>query len=284
MSNKTRTRKTRTADTTASATRLRSVPQQETTATIRTDAEDKLWEVLHANPNSTAATLSAAATIAKSTAQKILVKWSADGSVARTAGIAEGGRRAAHLWAIIDSGTATTVDQGDGDQAEDRESEETVQPASSRLEADSAAASNGAESLPDNETTATDAPDDGAEPVDAEPVDDEPVVAEQTTATADDGAATDRANSGAKADTKQDKDRLASGALRGMVEDHLREHPSEEFGPTAIANALGGKSSGAVSNALDKLVADGVAVKTKDKPKRFMLNPAEATAAPAPTN
>ncbi|MBA8924541.1 hypothetical protein BC739_001738 [Kutzneria viridogrisea] len=37
-------------------------------------------------------------------------------------------------------------------------------------------------------------------------------------------------------------------------------------------------------HALDKLVADGVAVKTQDKPRRFALAPAEATAAPAPTN
>jgi hypothetical protein len=75
------------------------------------------------------------------------------------------------------------------------------------------------------------------------------------------------------------KARLAPGSLRGMVEDHLRDHPGEEFGPTAIAKALGGKSSGAVSNALDKLVADGTAVRTKEAPRRFALASAEQTAA-----
>ena len=77
--------------------------------------------------------------------------------------------------------------------------------------------------------------------------------------------------------------RLAPGALRGLVEDYLRDHPGEEFGPTAIAKALGGKSSGAVSNALDKLVEDGTAVKTQDTPRRFALAPAEAATAPTPT-
>lgn len=69
--------------------------------------------------------------------------------------------------------------------------------------------------------------------------------------------------------------RLAPGALSGMVEDFLREHPGQEFGPVEIAKALGGKSSGAVSNALDKLVVNGTAVKTSDRPKRFALAPAE---------
>jgi hypothetical protein len=115
-----------------------------------------------------------------------------------------------------------------------------------------------------------------------DPAQAEPVVADAAEP-ADDGAATD-------ADTAPDSDggdkaRLASGALRGMVEDYLRGHPAEEFSPTAIAKELGGKSSGAVSNALDKLVEAKTAVKTQDKPRRFALAPAEAAAAiPAPTN
>lgn len=61
----------------------------------------------------------------------------------------------------------------------------------------------------------------------------------------------------------------------GMVEDHLRDHPGEEFGPTAIAKALGGKSSGAVSNALDKLASTEIAVKINNSLKRFTLASAE---------
>ena len=62
--------------------------------------------------------------------------------------------------------------------------------------------------------------------------------------------------------------RLPSGGLRGLVEDWLREHPGEEFSPSAIGKALR-RSSGAVANALDRLVTDGYARQTCDKPKRF---------------
>jgi hypothetical protein len=68
--------------------------------------------------------------------------------------------------------------------------------------------------------------------------------------------------------------RLPPGGLHGMVEDFLRAHPNEEFGPGAIAKALG-RSSGAVSNALDKMAASGLSVQTSPKPKRFQLAPAE---------
>src|SRR5688500_15979570 len=106
MSSKSRTRNTRTTvSATGSARTLRSVPDQ-TAATVRTDAEDKLWEALHANPNSATVELSGAAKIGKSTAQKILAKWADDGSVTRTAGIAAGGRRAADRWAITEVDTA----------------------------------------------------------------------------------------------------------------------------------------------------------------------------------
>jgi biotin operon repressor len=68
--------------------------------------------------------------------------------------------------------------------------------------------------------------------------------------------------------------RLGKGALRGMVEDYLAEHTAEQFSPSAIGKALK-RSSGAVNNALEKLVSDGYAVQTQDKPKRFA---AKATA------
>lgn len=63
--------------------------------------------------------------------------------------------------------------------------------------------------------------------------------------------------------------RLGKGALRGMVEDFLTKHPGVEFGPAAIGKELV-RSSGAVSNALDKLAAeDGPIVKTQGVPRRF---------------
>ncbi|SES36267.1 MarR family transcriptional regulator [Actinokineospora terrae] len=63
--------------------------------------------------------------------------------------------------------------------------------------------------------------------------------------------------------------RLAPGALRGMVEDYLRDN-SGEFSPNAIGKALD-RSSGAVNNALEKLVESGYAVRTSDKPRKYSL-------------
>jgi hypothetical protein len=105
------------------------------------------------------------------------------------------------------------------------------------------------------------------DPAEAEPV------AEPTEPTNDGAAAADMATDGSG---DENAARLAPGALRGMVEDYLRDHPGEEFGPAAIAKALGGKSSGAVSNALDKLVEDDTAVKTNGKPRRFTVTAATA--------
>jgi DNA-binding MarR family transcriptional regulator len=56
-----------------------------------------------------------------------------------------------------------------------------------------------------------------------------------------------------------------------MVEDYLAEYPNEQFSPSAIGKALN-RSSGAVNNALDKLVADGYAIQIQDRPKRFRIN------------
>lgn len=63
--------------------------------------------------------------------------------------------------------------------------------------------------------------------------------------------------------------RLAPGALRGMVEDYLRDN-SGEFSPNAIGKALN-RSPGAVHNALEKLVESGDAARTSDKPKKYSL-------------
>jgi len=234
MSNKTRSRKSRTATPT-----LHAVPDNATAAATRTDSEDRLWAALCARPNSTAADLSATAKIGKSTAQKILARWTTDGSVTRTTGIAAGGRRAADLWSVAEApkpeaptpaaepvGTAYSPETPSGPTVEEPQADDTV----------------------DAEAEPTSAAAENAEP----------------------DTRTDNVGSDG-----QQTDRLAPGALRGMVEDYLRDHPGDEFGPVAIAKALGGKSSGAVSNALDKLVTDGTAVRTQEKPRRFALAPTD---------
>lgn len=64
-------------------------------------------------------------------------------------------------------------------------------------------------------------------------------------------------------------DRLGKGQLRTLVLDHLKARPGEERSPTQVAKALGGRSSGAVGNALLKLAAEGAVTQTSAKPRRF---------------
>lgn len=62
--------------------------------------------------------------------------------------------------------------------------------------------------------------------------------------------------------------RLGSGELGAHVSAYLREHPGEHS-PTAIAAALGGRSAGAIGNALVRLVARGEAAETAQAPRRY---------------
>jgi hypothetical protein len=70
--------------------------------------------------------------------------------------------------------------------------------------------------------------------------------------------------------------RLGKGDLRAQVLAVLHAHAGEERGPTQIAKTLSGRSPGAIANACDRLVADGHAQLTNDKPRRYTAT------APAP--
>ena len=65
--------------------------------------------------------------------------------------------------------------------------------------------------------------------------------------------------------------RLGRGELRSLVLDYLADHGGPEgLGPTAVAKGLGGKSSGAVGNALARLEADGRVRLAKGSPRRYV--------------
>lgn len=66
-------------------------------------------------------------------------------------------------------------------------------------------------------------------------------------------------------------DRLGKGALRSLVLDYLAAYRGPEgLGPTAIAKGLGGRSSGAVGNALARLEADGRVRLVGKSPRRYL--------------
>ena len=68
--------------------------------------------------------------------------------------------------------------------------------------------------------------------------------------------------------------RLGKGALRDLVLAYLAAHADGApdgagLGPTAIAKELGGKSSGAVGNALQRLEAEGKVRLVQASPRRY---------------
>jgi hypothetical protein len=70
---------------------------------------------------------------------------------------------------------------------------------------------------------------------------------------------------------------LAKNELRNLVRDFLTAHPGHEFTPTVIGRELG-RSSGAVANALAKLVISGEALLIREVPATFAAPPAAAPA------
>ncbi|WP_434447692.1 MarR family transcriptional regulator [Lentzea sp. E54] len=218
-------------------TPLHVVPDAGTTAGRQhTAAEDKLWRALHSHPGSTAAELADQAAIGRSTAGKILAAWATDGSATRMPGIAQGGRRAADTWTIsaLETGDESVDDDGKPGEPEPvPHIAAVVAPEPAKPAADDPGAI-------------------GIEPPELSTVD------------AASGGTPEAESAGGPGKAA----RLGKGALRGMVEDFLAEHASESFSPGAIAKVLS-RSSGAVANAVDKLVADGYAVKVQDAPKRY---------------
>jgi MoxR-like ATPase len=77
--------------------------------------------------------------------------------------------------------------------------------------------------------------------------------------------------------------RLPAGELRRQVAGYLADHPSVAFTPGQVAAGLGGRSSGAVGNALAMLAGRGHARLVADSPRRYQATtttPAAAAAAP----
>ncbi|WP_405160773.1 hypothetical protein OG203_30935 [Nocardia sp. NBC_01499] len=217
------------------------------TTPVKTDSEKALWSALESSPDRTAAELADIAAISGSTARKILARWSVDGLVKR---IHRSDPRSADRWNIFlgtdpEPTTTTTTSEPDYDTTAD---------------ADSATPDTAAADSDDSATTTS-------EPATVEETPSQPT-AEPTTDTESDGAAVESENA-----STDKPEKLAPGALRGQVEDHLRDHPNDEFSPHQIGKELE-RSSGAVHNALVKLTASGIATQTSDTPKKFRLAPA----------
>ncbi len=64
-------------------------------------------------------------------------------------------------------------------------------------------------------------------------------------------------------------ERLGRGALGALIRDYLAARPGEDLGPTQVAKGLGGKSGGAVGNALARLEAADEARLVSTSPRRY---------------
>ena len=73
--------------------------------------------------------------------------------------------------------------------------------------------------------------------------------------------------------------RLGPGELRRQVAAYLSEHREREQTPAEIARALGGRSTGAIGNALKTLVDRGDAAHGGSRPNRYRATGSTASAA-----
>ncbi len=267
------------------------------------DTARALWAALRANPDRTTAALANIAGIGQSTARRLLAQW-------ETAGCAQSRTesdypRAPKVWNTDGGASATTEPDTVPAPADPASAEpETPEPVTPEPVSDHVATS----AEPERITQATEpAP---AEPETPEPVSAEPVTSVEadpvTPATAPDpemaspgpdapadpepdttaetalAAPTDDESTDPAPDTPDPADatpaagaestaeRLPAGALRGQVEDYMRDNPGKEFTPHQIGKALE-RSSGAVHNALVTLTKAETARQTSTAPKKFTL-------------
>ncbi|WP_431958647.1 hypothetical protein [Nocardia lijiangensis] len=245
---------------------------------LRNDTDRALWAALGTHPGSTTAALADAAGIGVSTARRLLTGWETAGAAWSATDPAS--PRAAKTWTAGSAApepaapVAAEPEPAIPDPA-------TTEPTTPELAAP--------ESAPAESVTPEPAP---AEPAAPEPVSPEPAApteeavpadpapdsAPETAAaapTGDDSAdpapvAPAPADDAAAANAESAVERLPAGALRGQVEDFLRDNPVKEFTPHQIGKALD-RSSGAVHNALVTLTKHGTAHQTSTAPKKFTL-------------
>lgn len=73
--------------------------------------------------------------------------------------------------------------------------------------------------------------------------------------------------------------KLGKGELAEQAMTFLRQHPGIEFTPGEIGRKLGGRSPGAVLNALVKRTATGEVTQTSDKPVKFAVTASKGNGA-----
>ncbi|MFD8724769.1 helix-turn-helix domain-containing protein [Streptomyces sp. NPDC059629] len=241
----------------------------------------------------TAAELALAAGLGRSTTGKALVTLEEHGLATRTPGGHDGPRRTPDRWRTAPTGQNTATDTETGQEpvtAEPTDSaSNTPEPSADNKQSDNASADEATPNTSDtpdtDDVTAADVtPDTPASDLDAERSHDGASGDEGSHPAQDNHSAdTEEAPVALETDPDQppvtqgetnalpdEKKRLAPGALRQMVIDHLSAHPGEAFTATGISRVIE-KSSGAIANALDKLVKQNIAEQVSNRPRTYRL-------------
>jgi DNA-binding MarR family transcriptional regulator len=263
-----------------------------------TDAQARLWTALTRQPGATAAELADAAGIGRSTASKTLATFETNGLTRRHPGGFDNKRRLPDRWYTTDHTVptdrtgpggdkpATTPHTGphphtasDSDPTTNHTTEEppTGQNPTGETTSETAVGENTNVPPEEREPAVGEGPDDTPDP--------DPAPARATVA---------EAPSSAAATTTCDRPQSAPGALRQTVLDHPRTHPTETLTATTISQAIDGSSSTTtnatdkadvteetVTAVLDKLIADGRALRDGTGQDGMRYRSAEAAAAAA---
>ncbi|WP_431953256.1 hypothetical protein [Nocardia lijiangensis] len=235
---------------------------------LRNDTDRALWAALGTHPGSTTAALADAAGIGVSTARRLLTGWETAGAARsatdpappRTAKTWTAGSAAPEPAAPVAAEPEPAIPEP---ATPEPAAPESVTPEPAPAEPAAPEPVSPEPAAPAEEAAPADpVPDSAPETAAAAPTGDDPTdPAPVSPVPADDAAA---------ADAESSVVRLPAGALRGRVEDFLRDHPGEEFTPHQIGKALD-RSSGAVHNALVTLTKSGTVRQTSTTPKRFTL-------------
>ncbi|NUS83199.1 MAG: hypothetical protein HOY75_10720 [Streptomyces sp.] len=257
-----------------------------------TGAAAAVWAALNTQPGATSATLAQAAGAGRSTTAKALHAFEQKGLARREASAAEGSGRPINYWYAIpapDNDANSSTDTPDEPSTENIAGPEAATPCTD----DSTHAAEPPtcrDDTPHHNENGADEPDANAEQARHESQSSAPDEAEQEAGTGDTLAPTPALTHPAQrlvpaeapeaaqptAASGGEKVRLAPGALRQMVIDHLNAHPTDAFTATRISRIIG-KSSGAIANALATLTKQGIAEQVIERPRTYRLATAPAS-------
>lgn len=222
-------------------------------------APTAVYTELVATPGVTAAELALAAGLGRSTTGKALVTLEEHGLAVREPGGHEGARRTPDHWRPAQPGTSP---------APEAETSDTTEPDPTGTPTPTAEPASGNN---EGEVPTEEMQDDRAEPpaedASAPPSTTEPALG-STESIAVKATPSDCPNATTPPTLGGQKVRLAPGALRQMVIDHLQAHPGEAFTATKISRVIG-KSSGAIANALVTLTSQGITEQAGEQPRTY---------------